>query len=61
MPISDDIQVGDLHTAITDREIELLQGLHNGVVAQQHKIRQAAQALAQLDWYAEMVAPLCLV
>lgn len=43
-------QVGDLHTAITDREVEILEDIYNGVMAHQHKLLRAADALAQLDW-----------
>lgn len=45
-----DRHVGDLHTFIADREIELAQELSSEVLKSSEMFVQAAELCAELDW-----------
>lgn len=49
-----DEHLGDLHTSIIDREVEILEKLYEEVISREHALLQAAQVFAQLDWYAQI-------
>lgn len=44
-----DIHIGDLHSSIVDREIEIVQGLLEEILVYDNVIGQACQVCAELD------------
>lgn len=44
------IQLGDLHSFIADREIEILHGLQEAVLQSGDMLISAANLCAELDW-----------
>lgn len=44
------VQLGDLHSLISDRSIEIINDLQQMVFCHQQCIVEAAQGLAELDW-----------
>ena len=52
-----DVHIGDLHSLIVDREIEIVQGLLTEILVYYEDMTESCDVCAELDWF---VSPLLL-
>ena len=52
-----DVHIGDLHSLIVDREIEIVQGLLTEILVYYEDMTESCDVCAELDWF---VAPFLL-
>ena len=46
-----DIHIGDLHSLIVDREIEIVQGLLTEILVYYEDMTESCDVCAELDWF----------